>query len=224
MIGNMQSSPEPAVPEEVLRRPTLRGIPDVVACLFSIPAGIWLFLATETATQAFSAAAFSFGLTLMLGTSGAYHALTWSPRRLALLSRFDHAAIFVLIGLSYTPFCLCTDMNYGPQLLGFVWVASLGGVLHCLFGSGGHRAIRAALFVLLGVAMVPSTPSLYSVLPGTAFVLALGGGAAYILGACVYVARWPNPSPKHFGYHEVFHLFVFAGAAGHYAAIWQIVT
>ena len=49
-------------------------------------------------------------------------------------------------------------------------------------------------------------------------------GAAYITGACVYVRRWPNPSPAHFGYHEVFHLFVFAGAAFHYAAIWTITV
>ena len=218
----MQTSTAPQA--AVLRRPTLRGIPDVIAFLFAVPAGIWLFLATESVVAAFSAAAFSFGLALMLGTSGLYHAVDWPPRRLALLSRLDHAAIFVLIGLSYTPFCLCTDMRFGPHLLGVVWAASLIGVLHTLLLPGAHRAIRATLFVLLGVAMVPHTPSLYAVLPGTAFALSLIGGAAYILGACVYVARWPNPSPKHFGYHEVFHLFVFAGAACHYAAIWQLVT
>lgn len=211
-------------PAAVERRPTFRGIPDVVAFLVSIPAGVWMFLATENVVAAFSAAAFSIGLAMMLGTSGLYHAVTWSPRRLALMSRLDHAAIFVLIGLSYTPFCLYTGMSYGPQLLGVVWAASLVGVLHCLFFSGAHRAIRATLFVLLGVAMVPCTPSLYAAVSSTAFAFALGGGAAYILGACVYVARWPNPSPKHFAYHEVFHLFVFAGAAGHYAAIWHIVT
>ncbi len=97
----------------------------MVAFLFAVPAGIWLFLATESAVAGFSAAAFSFGLALMLGTSGLYHAVDWNPRRLALLSRFDHAAIFVLIGLSYSPFCLCTDMSFGPQVLGVVWAASL---------------------------------------------------------------------------------------------------
>jgi len=210
--------------EPIKRRPTLRGIPDVVAFLFAVPAGIWLFLATDSALAGFSAAAFSVGLALMLGTSGLYHAVNWNPRQLAVMSRFDHAAIFVLIGLSYTPFCLCTDMRFGPQLLGGVGAASLIGVLHSLLTSGAHRAIRATLFVVLGVAMVPNTPSLYAVLPGSAFALSVGGGAAYILGACIYVKRWPNPSPKHFGYHEVFHLFVFAGAICHYAAIWQIVT
>jgi hemolysin III len=215
-----------AIEDEALtkRRPTLRGIPDVVAFLFAVPAGLWLVFASGTTLGAFSAAAFSVGLALMLGTSGLYHAVNWNPRQLAVWSRLDHAAIFMLIGLSYTPFCLCTGMAYGRPLLAGVWTASVIGALHSLFASGAHRAIRATLFVLLGVAMVPNTPSLYAALPLTTFGLSLAGGAFYILGACIYVKRWPNPSPKHFGYHEVFHLFVFGGAICHYAAIWQIVT
>jgi hemolysin III len=222
--GTASAAPTGEEQAEGKVRPTLRGIPDLIAAAVALPAGAYLVLCADGALAAFSATVFSLGLLAMLLTSGLYHAVTWSPSRLAWMSRLDHAAIFVLIGASYTPFCLCTDMPLGPHLLGVVWPCAAFGVLHCLFMEGAHRAVRAALYVLLGVAMAPSTPWLLGALPGPAFAAAVLGGAAYIVGALVYVRRWPNPSPKHFGYHEVFHLFVFAGAASHYVAIWQVVT
>lgn len=207
------------------RRPTLRGIPDLLAAGVALPAGIYLTASAEGGVAMFSAGLFSLGLLLMLLTSGLYHAVTWtSPARLAWMSRLDHAAIFVLIGASYAPFCLATGMARGSLTLWIVWPCALLGALNCLLRPGTQRGLKAALYVLLGVAMVPNTPALYEALPGATFALSLCGGAAYILGACIYVSRWPNPSPRHFGYHEVFHLFVFAGAACHYAAIQDIVT
>lgn len=205
-------------------RPTLRGIPDLVAAAVALPAGVLLSLRAARGLPVFSAALFSLGLVALLLTSGLYHAVAWSPRRQALMSRLDHAAIFVLIAASYTPFCLCTDLPLGPQVLGVAWACATFGVLHSLLGAAPDRAVRAGLYVLLGAGLAPSVPALYRLLPTEAFVLAVGGGAAYILGAWVYVKRWPDPSPRHFGYHEVFHLFVFAGAASHYGAIWRIVT
>lgn len=205
-------------------RPSLRGIPDLIAAGVAVPAGLLLTAHAASGLGAFSAAIFSLGLVAMLLTSGLYHAVTWSPRRLALMSRFDHAAIFVLIAASYTPFCLCTDVALGPHVLGVAWSCAAFGVLHSLFAAAADRAIRAGFYVLLGVGLSPCVPSLWWLIPGQAFALALGGGAAYILGAGVYVKRWPDPSPRHFGYHEVFHLFVFTGAACHYGAIWRIVT
>jgi hemolysin III len=222
LTGATLRSPGPGGPPS--RRPTLRGIPDLLAACIALPAGIYLTATAQGGLAAFSAAVFSLGLLLMLVVSGLYHAVTWAPRQLAWMSRFDHAAIFVLIGASYAPFCLCTGVAGGPWLLAIVWPAALLGALHCLLRPGTHRALNAALYVLLGVAMVPNTPALFRALPGEAFALSVCGGAAYILGAGIYVTRWPNPSPRHFGYHEVFHLFVFAGAACHYAAIRDIVT
>ncbi len=206
------------------RRPTLRGVPDLVAALVAAPAVVLLVLAAQGGVATLAAGLFGLGLLLMLTTSGLYHAVTWSPPRLALMSRLDHAAIFVLIGATYAPFCLCADLAHGPLILTIVWSCAALGVGHCLLRPRTHRALNAVLYVLLGVAMVPDTPSLWRVLPGAAFAFSVCGGAAYILGACVYVARRPNPWPRHFGYHEVFHLFVFAGAACHYAAVWDVVT
>lgn len=205
-------------------RPSLRGIPDVIAFVCSIPATVILAQHAASALGAFCAIVFGLGLACMLGMSAVYHPIDWSPPRRAVLARFDYASIYLLIGASYTPFCLATDLAFGPQLLGIVWACSLLGAGYSLFRKHVSRAIRAGVYVFLGVAMVPNVLNLYAAIPGRAFVFSLLGGAAYITGALVYVARWPNPVPRHYGHHEVFHLFVFAGAACHYAAIWEFIT
>jgi hemolysin III len=214
-----------ATPEAAVHpRTTLRGLPDVVAACVALPAGIYLTVHAAGGLATFCAGLFSLALVVLLVTSSVYHTVAWPPRRHALLSRLDHAAIFALIGASAAPFCLCTDLPLGPHVLGVGWSCAAFGALHSLLGAAADRSVRAALFVLLGLGLVPSLPALHRLLPGPAFALAVAGGASYVAGAWVYVRRWPNPSPRHFGYHEVFHLFVFAGAASHYGAIWRIVT
>lgn len=204
--------------------PTLRGIPDLLAFLVAIPAGILLCASARGGTPTFGAALFSVGLALMLGISGTYHTFKWGPERRLFWARLDHAGIFVLIAASYTPFCLSTPLTYGPYILGLAWACSLFGILYVVTRPHASRAIRASIYILLGVLILPNVLGLYHAVPGQTFALLCSGGASYIVGAGVYVARRPNPIPNHFGHHEVFHLFVFAGAACHYAAIWQVVT
>jgi hemolysin III len=206
------------------QRPTLRGVPDVIMTCVAIPAAILLVTQAQGTWATFSAVCFGIGLVAMLGMSAAYHTPNWTPEKLTLMRRLDHAAIFLLIAGSYTPFCLCTDLSLGRPLLGFVYGASLLGVARTLLWPRGHRGVRAALFVLLGLVMVPFVPELYAAVGAQVLVLAALGGALYIVGAGVYVARRPNPFPRHFGYQEVFHLFVFAALGCHYVAVWQVVT
>ena len=51
----------------------------------------------------------------------------------------------------------------------------------------------------------------------------IGGGAAYLAGSVVFALHKPNPSPKYFGFHEIFHVAVVAGAAAHYLAVWRLL-
>jgi hemolysin III len=205
-------------------RPSLRGKPDVVAFCCAVPAGIVLAANAATPTGMACSLVFTAGLSLMLLTSGIYHTINWGPERFAFWSRCDYASIYVMIGASYVPFCVCTDFPYGKELLAFVWTGVLLGVVLTLFRPSSSRALRAGLYVLLGVALLPAIPSYYRSVSHTIFALTSLGGVLYITGACCYVAHWPNPVPKHYGHHEVFHLFVFLAAAAHYAAIWVLVT
>ncbi len=205
-------------------RPTLRGVPDVVATCVAIPAVVILARAAEPGLGTFSAIMFGLGLIFMLGMSALYHTPTWSPRVLARLQRLDHAGVFALIAGSYTAFCLSIDMPYARILLAIAVTACGLGALRVLFFPLGGRMVRAAIYVVIGVSVAPCAHSLYTVAGPGVFALIGGGGALYIMGAGIYVAKRPNPFPGHFGSHEVFHLFVFAAAICHYLAVWQIVT
>lgn len=205
-------------------RPSLRGIPDVIAFCVAVPAGIVLAANAETNIGMISSIVFACGLALMLGMSGLYHTINWGPERFAFLSRCDYASIYLMVGGSYAPFCLCTDLAYGKELLVMVWAGVILGVLLTMFRPHSSRALRAGLYVVLGLGLLPNITNYYAAVSHEVFGLTFAGGASYIIGACVYVAGWPNPIPKHYGHHEVFHAFVFMGAISHYIAIWSLVT
>ena len=87
----------------------------------------------------------------------------------------------------------------------------------------GGRPTAARPLKARAIAGAPGGELEAAVSPGD-FRLLATGGLLYLAGAVVYALRWPNPRPIVFGYHEIFHMFVFAAAAVHYAAIWTIVT
>jgi hemolysin III len=206
------------------RRPLLRGVLDGVVAVGAVPAIVLLVLAVPDGLATAAVAVYGVGLVGLFGVSAVYHTPTWSPRVRARLRRLDHAAIFLFIAASYTPFCLCTDLPHGPLMLGIVWAGAAAGIAKCLLWTRSPRAVTAALYVVLGLTVLPFVSSLWETYGGVTFTLCAVGGALYITGALVYVKRWPDPAPRVFGYHEVFHLFVFGGAACHYAALWRVVT
>ena len=120
-------------------RPLLRGVPDVIMTVVAIPAVVVLAMHAQGPWATFSALSFGFGLLAVLGMSALYHTPTWSPEKLVIMRRLDHAAIFLLVAGSYTPFCLCTDLAQGNALLIFVYVCAFLGVLRTLVWPHGHR-------------------------------------------------------------------------------------
>jgi hemolysin III len=135
------------------------------------------------------------------------------------VKRLDHAMIFVLIAGTYTPFCLDVSLAWGVSLLAVVWTfAGLGVVLKLLWPDG-PRWLSVGLYIALGWVGVVGASEVFDHYLGSALVLLLAGGLLYTLGGIVYAARRPDPWPRVFGYHEVFHAFVVAGSAVHYAAI-----
>jgi hemolysin III len=158
--------------------------------------------------------------------SAVYHRLTWSRRARRIVSRIDHSAIYVLIAGTYTPLCLLLGGPAGNALLAVAWAGALLGIAKELLWTRAPKRLGVALYVLLGWLAAPSFPALAAAIGGGAVLLLLGGGLAYTIGAYVYATRRPNPFPRVFGYHEVFHALVVAAAAGHFvvaaAAIGRI--
>ncbi len=222
----MDNQTEDADAELQVRRskPMLRGVPDLLATCLALPAVAYLISCADGNLAILSAVLFSIGLIAVLGMSAVYHTPNWGPRWFDVLGRFDHAAIFLLIAGSYTPFCLCTEIPFGTPILIGVWVLCSVGALRCLLYPKSARGARTVLYILLGLVLTPSVPALYREVGPMILGLCVTGGALYILGAGIYLLRRPDPFPRHFGYHEVFHLCVFAAAGCHYVAVWEIVA
>ncbi len=161
--------------------------------------------------------------TLFLASS-AYHFFDLGPRGNLWLRRVDHGAIFLLIAGTYVPTLI--------HLLGGTWriamlsavcgVAVAGAVLK-LAWMGCPKWLAVTLYVGLGWMVVIPAHRILPQLDAFQLFTLVGGGAAYSLGSVVYLLDKPNPWPKWFGAHEIWHLFVLAGAGAHFAFVWSFV-
>ena len=173
------------------------------------------------------AAALVYGVALcgLFGASATYHRWRGHPRWRPLLRRLDHSTIFVFIAASYTPVAvLALDAPLGTVVLVSAWAGALAGVVLTLAWTDAPRALRAASYVATGWVAVVALPGLVEGAGVTATVLFVLGGALYSVGAAVYALKRPNPWPRTFGFHEVFHALVVAAALAHYVAMagWVI--
>jgi hemolysin III len=204
-------------------KPLLRGVSHEIAAGVAL-AG-WIVLAAVAAPGRARAAANVYGaslLTLFL-VSALYHRLSWRPPARLLMRRLDHSAIFLLIAGTYTPFCLLLPPATGHTLLAVVWGGAAAGVLQSIVWPRAPKAVSAVIYVVLGWVIVPVLPSLRATLGGGGLALLVSGGAMYTVGAVIYAARRPDPFPRVFGYHEVFHALVIAAAACHFAVAASVV-
>ena len=205
------------------QRPLLRGVSHLVAAMAAVAGAVLLLLIADSPSEYVGAAIFSASLILLYGTSGTYHRFSWRPNVGRLLRRLDHAMIFILIAGTYTPLCLKLSLPWGISILSVVWSIAGAGVLLRLIWLGGPRWLRVGLYIALGwVAVVGTSELVQEFEPGLLAMLALGG-VLYTLGAVVYAIRRPDPWPRVFGYHEVFHLLVIGGSAVHYSLIAALV-
>jgi hemolysin III len=132
------------------------------------------------------------------------------------MRRLDHAAIFLLIAGTYTPLAVLLR-GRGEVLLAVVWAGAALGVVRAVAWPRAPRWLAVGLYVLLGWCVVPLVPALHATAGALATALLLAGGAAYTVGAVIYALRRPDPFPRVFGYHEIFHVLVVAAAALHFA-------
>jgi hemolysin III len=177
------------------------------------------FSASRHGTARTVAGCVVFGATLVFlyASSTLYHAVA-NARAKAVLRVLDHSAIFLLIAGTYTPFTLVSLRGpWGWSLFGVVWGLALAGITLRL----ALRRRPTALFVTLYLAMgwcvvVAAKPLLAAVAPG-GIALLVAGGLAYSVGVVFYVWRRPY-------HHAVWHGFVLAGSAFHYAAVLLYVA
>ncbi len=207
-----------------IERPALRGVLHLIAAVLAVLGSAWLLLLADSPTGYVGGALFGASLMLLYGTSASYHQIPWRPTWRRVVKRLDHAMIFVLIAGTYTPFCLDVRLAWGIPLLSVVWSLAAAGALLKIARPDAPRWLSVALYVGLGwIALAGASEVLarYSATPVTLLVV---GGVLYTAGGIVYALQRPDPWPRVFGYHEVFHSFVVAGSAVHYAAIAAYVV
>jgi hemolysin III len=202
-------------------KPLMRGWLHFVAFYVALCAGAVLVSRTPLeGTPRIGAAVYALGLCAMLGLSGFYHWPTWSPRARRIFKKLDHGGIFLQIAGSYTAFwTLAPPELRSNVLLGVMWVASLVGAATFGIFTDLHRGIRAGTYVALGISTAPLALALPRIIGWPSAGVVLAGAVFYILGAVVYARRWPNPNPRVFGYHEVFHAMVLLAAGAQFWAI-----
>jgi hemolysin III len=200
--------------------PILRGVTHFWAFWCALAATIPLVLLAPGGAARGAALVYGAGMCVLFAGSAAYHRFKGGPRLRRLLCRIDHSAIFVFIAASYTPVALLVlDGPTGWTLFAAAWAGALAGVTLSLVWIGAPRVLFAATYVALGWLALMAMPELISRLPLTPLILFATGGLLYTTGAVVYATRRPDPWPRVFGFHEVFHALVIAAAALHFVAM-----
>jgi hemolysin III len=201
-------------------KPRLRGVSHQYAFFVSVGCGVGLILAASGGRARIAATIYAVAVSALLGTSALYHRLTWRPTARRWMKRLDHSMIFVLIAGTYTPVALLALRGpLAKTILIVLWAGALGGVVFKLAWIDAPKWLFAAVYAALGLV----TAAVFGELPATIGWLGVaglaGGGLLYLVGAVVYASGRPNPFPKVFGYHEIFHALVIAAATLHYAVI-----
>jgi hemolysin III len=200
--------------------PRLRGLLHAYAAWVAAVAAVVLVLLAPDGQARAAAAVYGVGLCALFAVSGLYHRWRWNPRWRPLLRRLDHSTIFVFIAASVTPVAsLVLDGTLRVVVLSVVWGAALAGVTMSVAWITAPRVLVAASYLAVGWAGVAGLPQLLDRLPAAPLLLLLAGGLLYSVGAAVYAAQRPDPWPRTFGFHEVFHALVIAAAIAHFVAM-----
>lgn len=204
--------PVTLVPE----KPRFRGVSHQVAFFVAIVATsilvAWASAALAPVARSngiLAAIVFGGSLAILFGVSALYHRVNWNSEQRQRMRRLDHAAVFVLIAGGYTPlFALIPSRTGGHGALVAIWVGALVGVVKSLVWAHAPKWVTALVCVILGWTVIGQAIDRTPVVGALCVALLVVSGVTYSLGAVVYALKKPDPFPKAFGYHEVFHALV----------------
>jgi hemolysin III len=200
--------------------PRLRGISHAFAFLVSVAAAAVGVVLAPGGRATVAVAIYGAGLIALFGGSALYHRWPGPAWFKPVLQRIDHSTIFVFIAASYTPIALL--VLQGPLvwvLLGVAWTGAAAGVAFSLGWINAPRPVIAGSYLVLGWLAVIAIPQLLGELDAAPLILLAAGGVLYSIGAIIYARQRPDPWPRTFGFHEIFHALVIAAAAAHYIAV-----
>jgi hemolysin III len=221
-VGEKATAAKDAAAEAIAAvKPRLRGVSHEWAFFISLGLGVALIAAADSPRATLAMAIYAVSLSALLGTSALYHRVNWRrPRVRQWMRRLDHSMIFLLIAGTYTPFALLVlDGAMADTILAAVWIGAIAGSVVEMIWINHPKWVAALIYMSLGWVAIIAFPQMWDAMGLAGMLLIAAGGLLYTAGAVVYATQRPNPNPAVFGYHEIFHLFVIAAAAFHFAAV-----
>lgn len=201
-------------------KPHLRGRSHEYSFVVAVTLAPIMIVAAPGIAPRFVMALYVGAIAALFGVSALYHRVDWGPIARNRMKRLDHSMIFVAIAGTYTPIAVwALPGDVTRVVLPIVWGGAVLGVVIRNLWPHAPKPLTAAPYVALGWVAAFVTLDLWRSLGPAGFVLVVTGGGLYTLGALAYAFRRPDPWPRVFGYHEIFHLFVVAGAALHYVSV-----
>lgn len=206
-----------SAPDQV---PLLRGISHLLAFFVSLVLGVVVLSAVPGVVARVGTAIFAVSVTAMFGDSALYHRVEWTATARRRMRRVDHATVYLCIAGSYTAYALLVLTGaWRIAILVGVWIGVVAAIVLKFAWLDGPRWIPVTIGFALGWLGVATLPQAFRGMSLAAVGLVLGGGLLYTLGGATYALRRPDPFPRIFGFHEVFHALVIGAVACHYTAV-----
>ncbi|AHC15801.1 PAQR family membrane homeostasis protein TrhA [Salinispira pacifica] len=193
--------------------------------LIWIPLTIWLVLTARGAAD-LMIVSLVYGLSAMFlfFSSANYHFHKTEENEQSIRRKLDHIAIFVMIAGSYTPIAyIWYEEPWSWLVIGLQWGLTLIGLIYKIFIPHPPRWIAPAIYVAMGWVALGAIVPLYNSMTAPVFLEMILGGVLYTIGAVIYALKRPNIPGSWLGFHEIFHLFILAGAGVHFAMQYRSV-
>ena len=221
----MMSSPQSSILRRWIKDP-FPALSHFLGAVVSVAALVALLVVADGRPRYVVAfAIYGSSLILLYLASGMAHSLRCSLKADQWLCRLDYAAIFLLIAGTYTPVCLITLRGaWGWSILSAEWGMATIGIANVLHGGGNSNLWRTVLYLAMGwLALIAALPTLRA-FSTPALLWLLGGGAAYSIGAVIFVLDRPHLWPGKFAAHDLWHCLVLTGSACHFVLTIRFVA
>lgn len=209
-------------------REPVNGLTHLFGAVLSFAGLLAMVIKASTVTESTLAIAaviiFGVSMILLYSASATYHMVVAKEHVIAFLRRIDHSMIFVLIAGTYAPLCLISLNGVTGWVL-FAVISSIAvmGVTFKLVWFHAPRWLSTALYVAMGWIVVFFSTALSPILGIGGMAMLIIGGLFYTIGAFIYWLKPKILSFKHFGFHEIFHLFILAGSLFHFLCVYLYV-
>jgi hemolysin III len=182
-----------------------------------------LIVGWSTPAKVISLAIYGASLIFLFSASATYHMVRAKDKVLEIFRKIDHAAIYVLIAGTYTPFCVNAFTGFWKWgMLSIIWALAVIGIVVKIFYIRAPRWLNAGIYIVMGWLSLATAGQMLAHLPAWVLTWLIIGGVTYTLGAVVYMTKIFNFKPGVFGFHEVWHIFVLLAALFHFIAIMGV--